>query len=69
MLMLTLNSRAMHNIVAVIGASGAIGEAILEQLVVKSNLTREIYAFSQSQLKNKLSNVVYGQINYLMKFS
>ena len=53
----------MQNTVAVIGASGAIGDAILKQ-VVKRNLTEEIYAFSQSPVKEKLLGVKYYSINY-----
>ena len=51
------------NNAVVIGASGTIGEAILTRLV-KDKICPEIYAFSASNVKNKLSNVIYGQIDY-----
>ena len=53
----------MQKTVAIVGASGAIANSILEQ-VVKRNLSEEIYAFSQSPIKEKLSGVKYYSINY-----
>lgn len=56
-----MNNQNRH--VAVIGASGAIGRAMVEQLILDQSVER-IYAFSRSGAKFHSSKIISGTINF-----